>query len=62
LLCVITHRNGCWFPFGGSITNAATGIDKISDGFFLGLQTDYELMQRHRQIRDRLKAIKPRAA
>jgi addiction module HigA family antidote len=35
---------------------------KMSDGFFLGLQTDYELMQRRRQIGDRLKAIKPRAA
>ena len=35
---------------------------KISDGFFLGLQTDYELMQRRREIGDKLKAIKPRAA
>ena len=35
---------------------------KMSDGFFLGLQTDYELMQRRRQIRDKLKAIRPRAA
>ena len=35
---------------------------KMSDGFFLGLQTDYELMQRRRQIGDRLKAIRPRAA
>jgi hypothetical protein len=34
----------------------------MSDGFFLGLQTDYELMQRRRQIRDKLKAIRPRAA
>ncbi len=35
---------------------------KMSDGFFLGLQTDYELMQRRREIGDELKAIKPRAA
>ena len=35
---------------------------KMSDGFFLGLQTDYELMQRRREIGDQLKAIKPRAA
>src|SRR6266849_6550161 len=33
-----------------------------SDGFFLGLQTDYELMQRRRQIREKLKVIRPRAA
>jgi len=35
---------------------------KMSDGFFLGLQTDYELMQRRRKIGEQLKAIKPRAA
>jgi addiction module HigA family antidote len=35
---------------------------KMSDGFFLGLQTDYELMQRRREIGDKLKAIRPRAA
>ncbi len=35
---------------------------KMSDGFFLGLQTDHELMQRRRQIGDKLKAIRPRAA
>jgi addiction module HigA family antidote len=35
---------------------------KMSDGFFLGLQTDFELMQRRRQIGDKLKAIRPRAA
>ena len=34
----------------------------MSEGFFLGLQTDYELMQRRRQIGDKLKAIRPRAA
>ncbi|HEX6001830.1 MAG TPA: HigA family addiction module antitoxin [Hyphomicrobiaceae bacterium] len=33
-----------------------------SEGFFLGLQTDYELMARRRQIGDQLKAIRPRAA
>jgi addiction module HigA family antidote len=35
---------------------------KMSDGFFLGLQTDYDLMQRRRELGDRLKAIRPRAA
>jgi addiction module HigA family antidote len=35
---------------------------RMSEGFFLGLQTDYELMQRRRQIADKLKAIRPRAA
>ncbi len=35
---------------------------KVSEGFFLGLQTDYELMERKRQIGDKLKAIRPRAA
>jgi len=34
----------------------------LSEGFFLGLQTDYELMARRRQISDQLKAIRPRAA
>jgi addiction module HigA family antidote len=34
----------------------------MSEGFFLGLQTDYELMQRRRQIGEKLKAIRPRAA
>jgi antitoxin HigA-1 len=35
---------------------------KMSDGFFIGLQTDYELMERKRAIGDQLKAIRPRAA
>ena len=34
----------------------------LSEGFFLGLQTEYELMQRRREIADKLKAIRPRAA
>jgi antitoxin HigA-1 len=34
----------------------------MSEGFFLGLQADYELMQRRRQIGNQLKAIRPRAA
>lgn len=34
----------------------------LSEGFFLGLQTDYDLMQRRRQIGRDLKAIQPRAA
>jgi antitoxin HigA-1 len=35
---------------------------KMSEGFFLGLQNDYELMERKRQIAEQLKAIRPRAA
>jgi addiction module HigA family antidote len=34
----------------------------LSEGFFLGLQADYELMQRRREISEKLKAIRPRAA
>lgn len=34
----------------------------ISEGFFLGLQADYDLMERRRQIGPDLAAIEPRAA
>jgi len=34
----------------------------LSDGVFLGLQTDYDLMERRRQITAELQAIEPRAA
>ena len=34
----------------------------MSEGFFIGLQTDYELMERKRAIGDKLMAIRPRAA
>ncbi|HSI39968.1 MAG TPA: HigA family addiction module antitoxin [Xanthobacteraceae bacterium] len=34
----------------------------VSDGFFLGLQADYELMERRRALGARLAAIVPRAA
>jgi len=34
----------------------------LSEGFFLRLQTSHDLMARRRQIGDKLKAIKPRAA
>jgi addiction module HigA family antidote len=34
----------------------------MSEGFFMGLQTDYELMERKRAIGDKLKNIRPRAA
>jgi addiction module HigA family antidote len=34
----------------------------VSDGFFLGLQIDFELMERRRQIAAELKNIRPRAA
>ena len=33
-----------------------------SDRFFLGLQSDYELMEQRRRIGNELKAIQPRAA
>jgi addiction module HigA family antidote len=35
---------------------------RLSEGFFLRLQADYELMARRREIGDQLKAIRPRAA
>jgi antitoxin HigA-1 len=35
---------------------------KMSEGFFLGLQSDFDLMERRRKITGELKAIKPRAA
>jgi addiction module HigA family antidote len=34
----------------------------LSEGFFLGLQTDHDLMARRRQIGEQLKTIRPRAA
>src|SRR3990172_10985189 len=34
----------------------------VSEGFFLGLQADYDLSERRRQIETQLKTIKPRAA
>lgn len=34
----------------------------ISEGFFLGLQSDYDLMERRREIERELKSIEPRAA
>lgn len=33
----------------------------LSDGFWLGIQADYELMERRRQIGDALERIEPRA-
>ncbi|HEY5066311.1 MAG TPA: HigA family addiction module antitoxin [Xanthobacteraceae bacterium] len=33
----------------------------MSDGFFLQLQSDHDLMARRRQIGEKLKSIKPRA-
>jgi plasmid maintenance system antidote protein VapI len=35
---------------------------RMSEGFFLGLQADYDLMQRKREIGAELDAIRPRAA
>ena len=34
----------------------------LSEGFFLGLQADYDLMERRREIEPELATIKPRAA
>ena len=34
----------------------------LSEGFFLALQTEHDLMARRRKIGEKLKAIKPRAA
>ena len=34
----------------------------MSEGFFLRLQADFELMDRRRQIANELKTIRPRAA
>lgn len=34
----------------------------LSEGFFLGLQADYDLMQRRRELGDQLRQIEPRAA
>lgn len=34
----------------------------LSDGFFLGLQADYDLMQRKREIGGAIAAIRPHAA
>ena len=34
----------------------------VSAGFFLGLQADFDLTQRRRELGDDLEAIKPRAA
>ena len=34
----------------------------VSEGFFLGLQTDYDLLEKRREIENDLEAIKPRAA
>lgn len=34
----------------------------ISEGVFLGLQNDYDLMERRRQIEAELQSINPRAA
>ena len=33
----------------------------VSEGFFLGLQADYDLMEKRREIEGDLAAIKPRA-
>lgn len=34
----------------------------VSEGFFLGLQADYDLMERRREIEGELSTIEPRAA
>ncbi len=34
----------------------------MSEGFFMGLQSDYDLMEKRRELTETLKAITPRAA
>jgi hypothetical protein len=34
-------------------------LEALSEGFFLGLQADYDLMQRRRQIAAELETISP---
>ena len=34
----------------------------MSEGFFLGLQADYDLMERRRELGDDLQSIRPRGA
>jgi antitoxin HigA-1 len=34
----------------------------LSEGFFLGLQTDFDLMRRRRELGEELRRIQPRAA
>jgi addiction module HigA family antidote len=34
----------------------------MSEGFFIGLQVDFELLERRRQIAKELRSIRPRAA
>jgi hypothetical protein len=41
---------------------ARTRYCKMSDGCFLGLQSDYDRTVHRREIGDQLKAIRPRAA
>lgn len=48
-------------PMGLS-QNALARYFGLSDGVFLGLQTDFNLMQRRREIEGELSAIAPRAA
>ena len=40
--------------------NPTPGEILLEEGFFLGLQADYDLMQRRREIAADLKAIAPR--
>ena len=46
----------------GLSQNALARYFGMSEGFFLGLQSDYELMERRREIERELKSIEPRAA
>ena len=44
----------------GAMPNPTPGEILLEEGFFLGLQADYDLMQRRREIAADLKAIAPR--
>jgi hypothetical protein len=43
-------------------TFGSRAIFGMSEGLFIRLQVDYELMERRRQIEDELKTIRQRAA
>ncbi len=49
-------------PINADMDLRLTRYFGLSPGFFLGLQADFDLMQRRRELGDELEAIKPRAA
>ena len=49
-------------PMDGDLDLRLARYFRMSDGFFLGLQTDYELLEAKRAINGELELIIPRAA